>query len=860
MYGRETLGLNGPWAFRPDPDDVGRVEGWHAGPWPASGTVTVPGGWQEHEEYETYCGVAWYRRTFEHGGDGRAFLCFDAVDYRCTVWVNGERVGDSRDGLTPFEVEATDATVRGENTVTLRVVDPGGDDPDIPHGKQGGRWYGEVGGVWGDVTCETRPAVHVADAKVFPDAGAGAARVAVTVDAAGAGLDGCSVTVTASHGDDAARATAPVEDGVAAVELDFDAPARWTPEEPALYDLDVELDGPGVSDTYEAYFGLRDVGVADGEFRLNGEPYPIRGALDQEFYPGTRYRPYDDEVITREIDRAEELGVNLLRKHVKPAHPDFVEAADRRGLLLWEEPANPDRYTERSRRAVRRQLRRLVDRDFNAPSVVAWSAYNEEWGVGSAGESLWDDESKQAYLRGLVEWLRRRDPTRLVCDNSGWAHVETDINDYHEYYVAPDRAGRWSERLDQMVTAPEKNYAAGDPGEAALVVSEFGTWGFPDADALESFYGGEPRWYDRGDGARHAGGYRERFERYGLGRAFDGVGELATAWQRREFVSNKRLIEEMRRRDGVAGYCVTQWSDLEWEFNGLLDYRREPKAFHADYADVNAPVAVALDLPHVAWAGDRVTGDLLVFNDGPSRVEDTVEWTHEHGSGRVEVSVPPVSTVTVEDAVTVDVPGDAPTGQSQVTATLGDRTTAEPLTVIAQADAVADADATAYADAPVDPGALGLDEADDPAGADIAIVTSPEAVPGFAEAGGATLVVPQADGTMADTTELVYEELPREYGWTHAASMLFATGDLGVPGGARLGWEFENAYPLDAVADPAPENALVGSVTAWVRQFQSPLVVRERGAGTLAVSTFRGRPGEHPTVSLLVAALVDRLV
>ncbi|SIR69419.1 Glycosyl hydrolases family 2, TIM barrel domain [Haladaptatus litoreus] len=178
-------------------------------------------------------------------------------------------------------------------------------------------------------------------------------------------------------------------------------------------------------------------------------------------------------------------------------------------------------YTERSKREVRDQIRELIERDYNSPSVVVWSLYNEEWGIGGhyeeAEESLWTDEEKQQYLAELYETVRECDSTRPICDNSGWAHVATDINDYHRYFVSPDRADAWGDDLNHIIAHPADNYGATEtnPDESPIVISEFGTWGLFDVDWFRDRYGGEPSWFDHDffdDPIKRPAGVDDRFE------------------------------------------------------------------------------------------------------------------------------------------------------------------------------------------------------------------------------------------------------------------------------------------------------------------------------------------------------------
>ncbi|WP_436926178.1 glycoside hydrolase family 2 protein [Halosimplex amylolyticum] len=876
---RVTESLDGEWQFLIDPDDgEGGTLSEPGADWSDAERVSVPHAWQEDEAHREYTGTAWYRRTVEYDGAGdRVFLRFGAVDYEATVYVDGQRVGTNRDGYLPFEVEATDALSSGENVVAVEVTDPA-DLSEIPHGKQGAPWYTRVSGIWQSVTLEARPERFVDDVRVTPDLDDDTATVEVTVDGDASDLD-AAVTVS-RDGEEVAAATCDVDGGVGSCTVSIPDADYWTPENPVLYDVGVELRaGDEAVDATETYFGMRSVGTDGDRLYLNGEPLYVRGALDQAYYPDTLYRPFDDDLYEYEVRTAKELGFNMLRKHIKPAHPDFVEAADRLGILVWQEPANPTIYSERSKREVREQFRGMVDRDYNSPSVVAWSLYNEEWGIGLDQEDysdhedrLWNDEEKQDYLTELFHEAKEWDPTRLVCDNSGWAHVATEINDYHEYYVSPDRAEPWADALDEIAANPGDNYATENtPAEdAPILVSEFGTWGFPDLPKLREHYGGDPSWFSHDfleDPLKRPQGVDERYEATDLPDVFDDYDDLTAAWQRREAVSLHGVIEEMRTHEAVAGYVVTEFSDIEWEFNGILDYLRDPKEHLADeFATVNSEVLVAIDAEtHVLAPGDEITADVHVVNDTTETLEGELRWSGPGTEGEQSVSVDGFGTTTVEGAITLAPTGDDATDHHSLDVTLdaGDREVSneEPVFVVASEAP----DRTVYADEPL-AAALetgGVAVTDDLDEADVAAVTEVDAdVSAFVEAGGSALVVPEPDGRMTESDAFDYRSLPAGESWNLVSSLLYQDSDLlaDLCADARVGWAFEDLFPHDLAEDldESTDEIHVGSVEGWIANWGSPLVVRDRGDGRVCSCTFRvtDRYGEHPTAT----ALVDRLL
>lgn len=884
---RGSIDLDGTWEFVTDPTESGVEDGWAdpSAEWPdRARTVAVPVAWEELAEFRDYAGRAWYRRSFEVASDALAdrdaILRFDAVDYETTVWLNGERVGRNRGGYLPFEFDATDAVEPGENVLVAAVTDPA-DLSEIPHGKQGDPWYTRVSGIWQSVRLDLRPRTRVAGARVTPDLPTDTATVEIDVRSTGRALDALTCDVRAFAGDGAvvAAATTAAKPSTEVV-LEFDDPAYWHPDDPVCYDVEVELrDGGDVVDRYADYFGFRSFETDGRRFLLNGEPITMRGVLEQGYYPDTLYRPPGDDTFEAEVTVAKELGFNLVRKHIKPAHPDFLECADRLGILVWEEPANPTLYTDASREAVRDQALAMVERDYNRPSVVVWSLYNEEWGFGHADneETLWTDETKQRYLADLYRDVRERDPTRLVCDNSGWAHVATDVNDFHRYFVSPDRAETWAADLDYIRHHPGDNYAtrAFDETDAPIVLSELGTWGLCDVPALRAHYGGEPPWFAHDfltEELKRPAGLDERFAASDLPEAFGDYAALADAWQRREYVSVKHILEEVRTREDVAGYVLTELSDIEWEFNGLLDYRRERKNFHDEFATVNAPVAVVAGLDrHVRWDGETCSVDVSVVNDTGEALTGTVACSLCGAAETASLSVPARGVGRLSDPIVLPVTAEEAVARERLAVTFRADgltvSTTEPVTAVPRGLSPTP-DATVFAEGAF---ASRLARRDvsvthDLGRASLAVTDRfTDEVDAFAAEGGAVVHVPGPDGHVGEGGPFAYHRVPERESWIEAASFLYQHSRLlaDLCDSPRLGWAFEGLYPFTVATDLDPDEDEIhaGYVEGWLGNWGSPLVTRAYGRGSVTALTFRVRDryADHPAATLIVDRLLSKL-
>ena len=487
---RARLSLDGAWDFR--------LEG-HGG-WR---TASVPGPWQAmFADLRTASGVATYARTFTlpAAWQGREVaLRFGAVSYLCEVMLNGHPLGAHEGGYLPFELVLPPARLLPENRLEVKVTLPDGDEAayphfpfaEIPHGKQS--WYGPLGGIWQSVALEARDARHVTRCRVAADLATGVVRVDVDLSA---DLDATlALTIVGPGEEPVAGAEIPVAGTTARLEAVVDPVLPWSPDRPDLYraTLDLVIDGL-VVDTVVESFGFRRFETHNGHFFLNGQPFYLRGALDQDYYPDGICTPPSLTFLEDQLRKAKSLGLNCLRCHIKVPDPRYHEVADRLGMLVWAEIPNVETFTERSAGRLRETMAGILARDGNHPSIVVWTLINEDWGTRLA-----EDPGQRRWLAQSVDWLRAQDPTRLVVDNSPCSinfHVKTDIDDYHYYRGLPERRAEWDLITEEFAAGAGWSFTAhGEAVRTGLeprVVSEFGAWGLPHPCHLRRPDGAEP--------------------------------------------------------------------------------------------------------------------------------------------------------------------------------------------------------------------------------------------------------------------------------------------------------------------------------------------------------------------------------
>ena len=528
---RETRSLDGEWQFR--------FEG--QGDWR---TAVVPGPWQaQFDDLRTATGTATYAREFElpEAWRGREVaLRFGAVSYFAEVLLNGARLGTHEGGYLPFEF-VLPADLPARSRVEVRATLPSGDArayPDfpfaeIPHGKQS--WYGPLGGIWQSVMLEARDPRHIAGCRLRAELASG--RLSLEADVAGE-AETLVLVVLDPDGAEVASGEAPVAGGRAALTLTLPEVRAWSPDSPALYRAELRLLAGGEAvDIRAESVGFRSFEARDGRFYLNGAPFYLRAALDQDYYPDGICTPPSTAFLKDQLLKAKALGLNMLRCHIKVPDPRYYEVADRLGMLVWTEIPNVETFTERSAARLRQTMEAILARDGNRPCIVAWTIINEDWGT-----RLRESAEQRRWLVETFDWLKAADPGRLVVDNSPCApnyHVKTDINDYHYYRSVPERREEWD-----TITAEFANGAAwthsphGDAvrsGREPLVVSEFGVWGLPDPARLRGDDGADPWWVDYGstwgDATALPAGMEARFSALGLGTVFGSFEAFIEAVQ-----------------------------------------------------------------------------------------------------------------------------------------------------------------------------------------------------------------------------------------------------------------------------------------------------------------------------------------
>lgn len=558
---KDWYSLNGIWDFYID--EPGRMDVPSSIPWDSEILVpfspeTKASGIDHPGFYE----AVWYRRIFEMdrpAGRDRVLLHFEAVDYRATVWVNGQRVCEHEGGYSPFSADITGALAEtGVQEVIVRAED---DPADLakPRGKQDWRlrphsiWYPRTTGIWQAVWLERVPEVRIDSFSWSSDL----ARWEVGLDARMEGTAGRNVTLTLKLMREHILLAADAYQVVAGevhrfIALsdpgidDYRNDLLWSPSSPTLIDAFLELrdeDGT-LLDAVESYTALRRVDVQGDKFVLNGRPLTLRLVLDQGYWPDTGSTAPSDQALLHDVLLAKVLGFNGVRKHQKIESQRYLYWADRMGLLVWEEMPSAYRYTTTSIERLTSEWTEVIRRDRSHPCIIAWVPFNESWGV----PDLPDSPAQRHYVQALYHLTKSLDSSRPVVGNDGWESVATDIIGIHDYDHDPARIGRRYGIADIEAQLFKRER----PGGRMLFVGEDKAWKHP---IVLTEFGGIALGKDEG---------------------IWGYSQTTTS---EELLKRYRaLMDTVRELPALAGFCYTQFTDTYQEANGLLYADRTPKA------------------------------------------------------------------------------------------------------------------------------------------------------------------------------------------------------------------------------------------------------------------------------------------
>jgi len=442
--------LNGSWSFKWVRSPADRPVGFEAVDYDTDGwdQIDVPSNWEikgyglpiyTNEKYPfeknpPHAPTDWnpvgsYKRTFELPAAWKSRvtrIVFDGVSSAFYLWVNGQKVGYSQGSRTPAEFDITSYLKKGENSLAVEVYRWS----DASYLEDQDFW--RLSGIFREVYLWSTPETHIRDFTVVTDLDAQYEHAKLQVDVELLKPQGeIELSLLDAAGQQVVSATYKSQADVSAV-MEVKNPLKWTAEYPHLYTLLMTLrDEQGdVLELIPQRVGFREVSIEDGRYRLNGEPLLIRGVNRHEHDPDTGH-VVDRAAMLRDIQLLKENNFNAVRTAHYPNMPAWYDLCDEYGILVWDEANIESHGMGYWKHCLAKQpewipahvdrVERVLERDKNHPSIVAWSMGNES-GDGEA-------------FRVCMEWMKANDPTRPVHyerteDELGWPNTDIVNNMY----------------------------------------------------------------------------------------------------------------------------------------------------------------------------------------------------------------------------------------------------------------------------------------------------------------------------------------------------------------------------------------------------------------------------------------------
>jgi beta-galactosidase/beta-glucuronidase len=523
--------LNGLWDYAILPDE-------QAQPAKFDGKILVPFAVESSlsgvQKTLTPNQALWYQRSFTipAGWKNKSILLhFGAVDWKAEVFVNNVKVGVHTGGYTSFHFDITPFLTQGEQKVTVKVLDTT-DKGYQPRGKQvsnpNGIWYTPVTGIWQTVWLEPVNEKYISSLRTISDIDHGK----VTVNVTGINTNYADIVEVKAF-DNQTIVSAGKASAGQSIELAIPNAKRWSPDEPFLYNLEINLYQKGkIVDHINSYFAMRKIATKRDKngivrMQLNNQDLIQFGPLDQGWWPDGLYTAPCDEALKYDIQKTKDFGFNMIRKHVKVEPARWYTYCDQLGILVWQDMPSGDRSpqyqmfsyfsgndfkrTPESEANYRKEWKEIIDDLYNNPSIVVWVPFNEAWG--------------QFKTQEITEWTKSYDPSRLVNPASGGNHHHTgDLLDIHHY--------------------PDPNLYLYD-AERVTVLGEYGGIGFPVEGHL---WQSDKNW-----------GYVQ----------FKSTREVTD-----EYVKFAEKLKNLIKT-GFSAAVYTQTTDVEGEVNGLITYDRK---------------------------------------------------------------------------------------------------------------------------------------------------------------------------------------------------------------------------------------------------------------------------------------------
>jgi len=586
---------------------------------------------------------------------GRVFLCFNGVDYRCQVFLNGSYVGSHEGFFAPFEFDVTELLRRnGENRLLIYIENdlPTVDDGDKIYAATGPGWD-EPGvgwhhcppgaGIYQSVKLEGRPTIFISDIFVRPDIDNDGIEIWV------------EVTNTTSEKKDAHFSFNiyprnflgnPIKDleikekpaGHGKNTYKFFIKMRdyrlWEPKSPYLYTLRCTLKiNEEVIDVMDKTFGMRkfhvdERGKVKGAFYLNNKRIFLRGAnemghLQQCLMRGDYEQLFEDVLIMKLAN------MNFLRLTQRPVQPEIYDYLDALGIMNQTDFPLFGILRRNLFEEALRQVGEMEKLIRSHPSTIMVSLINEPLGDGEIYRQklehrhLLNDELEE-FFRAACSTIRFYNPDRVIklvegthCGYIQERYIPWGVPDFHCY------AGWYGPGIWGSIDELHRGYIYSAKPGWMITCGEYGAEGLDSWETMSKCYPKE--WIPEKPDERWSPEKIPHSQTWLHHHSWFDTKSTLAEWVRESQFYQAWVIRLMtdafrRRADVISGFAVHLLIDA-WPagwLKTLVGVDRRPKLAYYEFADALTPLAVNIRTDRIRYfEGERTKMEFWIFNDEP---------------------------------------------------------------------------------------------------------------------------------------------------------------------------------------------------------------------------------------------------
>ena len=390
--------------------------------------------------------ILWYYKEFEipeNWKNKNILIHFNAVDWKCELFINDIKVGEHIGGYSEFNFDITKNLKEGKNKILLKVFDPS-DKGYQPVGKQSlnpnGIWYTSISGIWQTVWLEPVNEKYVKKIDINNDFDNKEIKINCKLNIE----ENLPMEISLLFKEKEFMKIKGNSNSDIVIKIPEEYFHPWSPSEPNIYRIKAELfdKTEKIIDSIESYTTIRKIEQRKDEngcyrIYLNNNKIFNMGVLDQGYWPDGLYTPPSEEAMIYDINKLKELGFNTIRKHVKIEPYRYYYYCDKIGMLIWQDMPSGDRQenkwehhqlnagddvkrSEESKNNYYQEWAEIINNLKFFQCIILWVPFNEAWG--------------QFDTEKVVEFTNKQDPTRLINAASGGNHrICGNFLDLHNY-------------------------------------------------------------------------------------------------------------------------------------------------------------------------------------------------------------------------------------------------------------------------------------------------------------------------------------------------------------------------------------------------------------------------------------------